>query len=196
MSDSRSAKPEDVIGLEEVAALLKVTRDQVRVMIEGGLLNPAGGPGEPPFYRDEVIALVSRTDNDSSGRDPMMLQQSPAGLLQCGHRACELHGTNDVHRDHRIDVPIVPVRRRAQKGARCWFARTRGLTREGNPWRAALREVSPAGVRGGSSRPRRPTEFSPIQRHRLGRRAWRRSPSPESAAGAREHRQPNGGGST
>jgi hypothetical protein len=56
MGDGRSAHPDDVIGIEEAAALLEVTRDRVQVMIEGGLLNSVGGHGEPRFYRGEVIA--------------------------------------------------------------------------------------------------------------------------------------------
>jgi hypothetical protein len=56
MSDTQGAPPDDLIGLSEVAALLEVTEDRVQVMIDGGLLNPVGGPGEPRFYRGEVIA--------------------------------------------------------------------------------------------------------------------------------------------
>jgi hypothetical protein len=56
MADSGSPQPDDVIGIEEATALLEVTQDRVQVMIEGGLLNPVGGPGEPRFYRGEVIA--------------------------------------------------------------------------------------------------------------------------------------------
>jgi hypothetical protein len=56
MGDSRSAQPNNVIGIEEATALLEVAPDRVQVMIEGGLLNPVGGPGEPRFYRGEVIA--------------------------------------------------------------------------------------------------------------------------------------------
>jgi hypothetical protein len=56
MSDTQGAPPDDLIGLSEVAALLEVTEDRVQVMIDGGLLNPVGAPGEPRFYRGEVIA--------------------------------------------------------------------------------------------------------------------------------------------
>jgi hypothetical protein len=56
VADSQRDGPDDVIGLEEASALLEVTRDRVQVMIDGGLLNPIGGPGEPRFYRGEVIA--------------------------------------------------------------------------------------------------------------------------------------------
>jgi hypothetical protein len=56
MSDSQGAQPGDLIGMNEVTALLEVTEDRVQVMIDGGLLNPVGGPGEPRFYRGEVIA--------------------------------------------------------------------------------------------------------------------------------------------
>jgi hypothetical protein len=56
MADSQSERPDDVIGLEEASALLEVTSDRVQVMIDGGLLNPIGEPGEPRFYRGEVIA--------------------------------------------------------------------------------------------------------------------------------------------
>jgi hypothetical protein len=56
MADDESAQSGDVIGLEEVTALLEVSRDRVQVLVEGGLLNPIGGPGEPCFYRGEVVA--------------------------------------------------------------------------------------------------------------------------------------------
>jgi hypothetical protein len=56
MSDSQGAQPDDLIGINEVTALLEVAEDRVQVMIEGGLLNPVGGSGEPRFYRGEVIA--------------------------------------------------------------------------------------------------------------------------------------------
>jgi hypothetical protein len=56
MGDSRSAHSDNVIGIEEATALLEVTQDRVQVMIEGGLLNPVGGPGGARFYRGEVIA--------------------------------------------------------------------------------------------------------------------------------------------
>jgi hypothetical protein len=56
MGDSRNAQPDNVIGIEEATALLEVTQDRVQIMIEGGLLNPVGGPGETRFYRGEVIA--------------------------------------------------------------------------------------------------------------------------------------------
>jgi hypothetical protein len=56
MTDSLREHPDDVIGVEEATALLEVTQDRVQVMIDGGLLNPVGGPGEPRFYRGEVIA--------------------------------------------------------------------------------------------------------------------------------------------
>ena len=56
MGDSRSAQPDNVIGIEEATALLEVTPDRLQVMIEGGLLNPVGGAGEARFYRGEVIA--------------------------------------------------------------------------------------------------------------------------------------------
>jgi hypothetical protein len=56
MTDSSSEQPDDVIGVEEATALLEVTQDRVQVMIDGGLLNPVDGPGEPRFYRGEVIA--------------------------------------------------------------------------------------------------------------------------------------------
>ncbi len=56
MGDSQGAGPDDLIGLGDVAALLEVTEDRVQVMIDGGLLNPVGGPGELRFYRGEVIA--------------------------------------------------------------------------------------------------------------------------------------------
>ena len=56
MGDSERARPDDLIGVEEATALLEVTEDRVQVMIEGGRLNPVGGPGEPRFYRGEIIA--------------------------------------------------------------------------------------------------------------------------------------------
>jgi hypothetical protein len=56
MGDSERARSDEVIDIEAAAALLEVTRDRVQVMIEGGLLNPLSGPGEPRFYRGEVIA--------------------------------------------------------------------------------------------------------------------------------------------
>jgi hypothetical protein len=56
VGDSQGAQPDDLIGIGEVTALLEVGEDRVQVMIEGGLLNPVGGPGEPRFYRGEVIA--------------------------------------------------------------------------------------------------------------------------------------------
>jgi hypothetical protein len=56
MADGQSVQLADVIGLEEVAALLDVSGDRVEVLVEGGLLNPIGGPGEARFYRGEVIA--------------------------------------------------------------------------------------------------------------------------------------------
>ncbi|HWC37140.1 MAG TPA: hypothetical protein VG476_01370 [Acidimicrobiales bacterium] len=56
MADRQSEGPDDVIGLDEASALLEVTRDRVQVLIDGGILNPVGRPGEPRFYRGEVIA--------------------------------------------------------------------------------------------------------------------------------------------
>jgi hypothetical protein len=56
MADGQSVQLADVIRLEEVGALLDVSRDRVEVLVEGGLLNPIGGPGEARFYRGEVIA--------------------------------------------------------------------------------------------------------------------------------------------
>ncbi|HEY2213886.1 MAG TPA: hypothetical protein VGH31_02430 [Acidimicrobiales bacterium] len=56
MADGQSVQPGDVTGLEEVTALLEVSRGQVQVLIEAGLLNSIGGPGAPRFYRCEVIA--------------------------------------------------------------------------------------------------------------------------------------------
>jgi hypothetical protein len=56
MDESRSEQSGDVIDMQEAAALLEVTPDRVEVMIDGGLLNPVGGPGEPRFYRGEVVA--------------------------------------------------------------------------------------------------------------------------------------------
>lgn len=51
-----SAQPYELIGAEEATSLLEVTRDRLQVMIEGGLLNPVGEPGELRFYRGEVVA--------------------------------------------------------------------------------------------------------------------------------------------
>ena len=55
MSDANDAT--DLVGVEEAARLLEVTPDRVQVMVDEGMLLPAGGPGEPRFRRDEVIAL-------------------------------------------------------------------------------------------------------------------------------------------
>jgi hypothetical protein len=55
VGDSRSAQPDNVIGIEEATALVEVTQNGVQVMIEGGLLNPVGGLGEPRFYRGGVV---------------------------------------------------------------------------------------------------------------------------------------------
>jgi len=56
MGDRDRSLPDDLIGIEEAAALLEVTPDRVQVMIEGGLLDPVGGRGGTRFYRGEVIA--------------------------------------------------------------------------------------------------------------------------------------------
>lgn len=56
MGDGETAERHEMIGLEEATSLLEVASDRIRVMIEGGLLNPVGGPGELRFYRGEVIA--------------------------------------------------------------------------------------------------------------------------------------------
>lgn len=56
MADSQSGRLDEVIGLEEASALLEVTLDRVQILIDGGLLNPIGGPGELRFYRGEVVA--------------------------------------------------------------------------------------------------------------------------------------------
>ena len=56
MTYSQGGQPGDLIGVEEACGLLEVSPDQVQVMIDGGLLNPVGGPGELRFNRGDVIA--------------------------------------------------------------------------------------------------------------------------------------------
>lgn len=46
-----------MIGVDEAAELLEVTPDRVFVMVEEGLLSPAGESDPPQFRRAEVIAL-------------------------------------------------------------------------------------------------------------------------------------------
>jgi hypothetical protein len=49
--------PDSLIGVDEAAELLEVTPDRVFVMVEEGLLSPAGESDPPQFRRAEVIAL-------------------------------------------------------------------------------------------------------------------------------------------
>jgi hypothetical protein len=48
--------PDELVAPDEAAEALGVTPAQVDVMVEQGLLTPAG-PGEPRFARAEVEAL-------------------------------------------------------------------------------------------------------------------------------------------
>jgi hypothetical protein len=56
MGGSEGEHSSELIGVEETCALLEVTPDRIQVMVEDGLLTPVGGPGEPRFYRGEVVA--------------------------------------------------------------------------------------------------------------------------------------------
>ena len=51
----------DLVGVDEVCALLEVTPDRVQVMVEEGLLDPVEDPGEGAgelrFERGAVIAV-------------------------------------------------------------------------------------------------------------------------------------------
>jgi hypothetical protein len=53
--------PRDLVGVDEVCALLEVTPDRVQVMVEEGLLDPVEGSGEGDgklrFERGAVIAV-------------------------------------------------------------------------------------------------------------------------------------------
>jgi hypothetical protein len=55
MSDANV--PRDLVGMDEVCALLEVTPDRVQVMVEEGLLDPFEGDGELRFERGAVIAV-------------------------------------------------------------------------------------------------------------------------------------------
>ena len=49
--------PQDLVGVDEVCALLEVTPDRVQVMVDEGLLDPVEGQGELRFERGAVIAV-------------------------------------------------------------------------------------------------------------------------------------------
>ena len=55
MSDANP--PHDLVGVDEVCALLEVTPDRVQVMVDEGLLDPVEGDGELRFERGAVIAV-------------------------------------------------------------------------------------------------------------------------------------------
>jgi hypothetical protein len=48
---------QDLVGVDEVCALLEVTPDRVQVMVDDGLLDPVEGDGELRFERGAVIAV-------------------------------------------------------------------------------------------------------------------------------------------
>jgi hypothetical protein len=54
---SESETPRDLVGVDEVCALLEVTPDRVQVMVDEGLLDPVDGEGELRFERGAVIAV-------------------------------------------------------------------------------------------------------------------------------------------
>ena len=50
-------RPHDLVGVDEVCALLEVTPDRVQVLVDEGLLEPVEGHGELRFERGAVIAV-------------------------------------------------------------------------------------------------------------------------------------------
>jgi hypothetical protein len=55
MSDANVSP--DLVGMDEVCALLEVTPDRVQVMVDEGLLDPVERDGELHFERGAVIAV-------------------------------------------------------------------------------------------------------------------------------------------
>jgi hypothetical protein len=55
MADAPASR--DLVGMDEVCALLEVTPDRVQMMVEEGLLDPVEGDGELRFERGAVIAV-------------------------------------------------------------------------------------------------------------------------------------------
>jgi hypothetical protein len=55
MTDAPASR--DLVGMDEVCALLEVTPDRVQVMVEEGLLDPVERDGEVRFERGAVIAV-------------------------------------------------------------------------------------------------------------------------------------------
>jgi hypothetical protein len=57
MANGRAGAPDDLIDLAEASDILEVTPDRIGVMVEEGLLEPAGPVGERRFVRAHVIAV-------------------------------------------------------------------------------------------------------------------------------------------
>ena len=56
MTSDENARTEQAVGLDKAAELLDVGPDQVRAMIDEGLLTPLSGYDEPTFDHAEVVA--------------------------------------------------------------------------------------------------------------------------------------------